>query len=284
MNVTSMARGTALAAACALLVPAGAQAAGTSVVAGPLKAKGYDLTISGSGSSLAIMAAKTSGGSTQMHTWSFTGAKVSAKGIKASLGRYGKIDLRFSGGRSGRGVVPKGCTGTPGKTTVGTMKGSLKLKLDSTFFKTVSAKQLKGQLAKSGKLDCGSGTGKETTGTTLSVTDAGSVDMLMLSISKVGSSVQQMMMRTDDRTASAPASITHMIMAKAPASGLTAAGDLSSATAQAAGPFLTGSLSFTGEPMAGMATGTVSGTFAGKFDSIGTQTLPADATAILMQH
>jgi hypothetical protein len=67
--------------------------------------------------------------------------------------------------------------------------------------------------------------------------------------------------------------------------GLTAASDLSSASAPAVGPFLTGTLGFAGEPTTGMSTpGTITGDFAARFDSIGSQSLPAGTAATLMRR
>jgi hypothetical protein len=68
------------------------------------------------------------------------------------------------------------------------------------------------------------------------------------------------------------------------ASGLDAAGDNSTAKVTGAGPFLGGTLSFDGEPMGSMASGTVSGDLVAKFDSIGSQSLPAGNDAMLMQR
>ena len=76
----------------------------------------------------------------------------------------------------------------------------------------------------------------------------------------------------------------HVITAGTGASGLHASPDLQNASAPAAGPFLLGQLAFAGTSMGEMATGTISGDFAAKFDSIGQQWLPEGTDAILMQH
>jgi hypothetical protein len=91
-------------------------------------------------------------------------------------------------------------------------------------------------------------------------------------------------MRNDAAATTAPATVFHLISARTAASGLTAAGDLSSASAPAAGPFLSGTLSFTGQPMGTMASGTISGNLVAKFDSIGAQSLPAGNDGMLMQQ
>src|SRR3954452_14277733 len=153
----------ATAASALLAAPAGAWAAGSTVVAGPLKAKGYDITLTatdnGASDSFGVTAIKTSGGSSQMHSWSFAGGvAVSVKGgkatIKGSLGRYGAINASVRAGGAGRGVVPKGCTGTAGSARTGRLTGATRLVLDSTFFKTLTPKALKAQIVAGGSLTC----------------------------------------------------------------------------------------------------------------------------------
>ncbi|HWH92355.1 MAG TPA: hypothetical protein VNT03_00720 [Baekduia sp.] len=285
----------AAAAATALLTaPAGASAAGSTVVAGPLKAKGYDITLSatdgGASDSFAIAATKTNGASTQMHSWSFgSGVAVTVKGgkatIKGSLGRYGAIKATIQAGAAGKGFVPKGCTGTPGSTRVGKLTGSTKLVLDTTFFKTLKPKALKAQVLTGGSLTCAGGAQpQQGRGLMLTHSADGADGQLMLSIVKDGGKVTQMAMRTDTPSATAPASVFHMITATAGASGLNAAADLSTATAAAAGPFLSGTLSFSGTPSGTMASGTLAGDFTAKFDSIPAFAPAAGADAMLMQQ
>lgn len=289
------------AATCAAvgLTPASALAAG-SVVVGPLQVKGYQLTVSasdgGSADSLSVNATKTSGKSTQMHTWSFDqGVSVSVSAakatIKGSLGRYGSINASVAGGRTAKGVVPKGCKGKAGSVRTGKLAGTAKLALDSSFFKTVSFKGAKAQLLKGGKLDCsgagngGSGTpGGSASGLTFSSTVDGDAGQLMVSATKQGAKVDQQVMRMDTATATAPASVMHMISAETGASGLDAAADLSTASLAGAGPFLSGTLTFAGEAMGDMATGETGGQLTAKFDSIGAQPVPAGTSAMLMRR
>jgi hypothetical protein len=294
MNRYSMAAG--LAAVAALAVPTAAQAAGT-LVAGPVKAKGYAVTITatdGSSDTMSVNAVKRSGGSLQMHSWSFsTGVKVTIKGAKAtlkgSLGRYGKIDARVSAGRKAAGTVPAGCTGKPGSARKGKLTGRTKLVLDTTFFKTLAPKSMPAQLLKAGTLDCSGsggngGGGTPQSGLTLMSSATDAAGQLMVNVAKTGDKVTQTVMRMEAAAASAPASAMHMITASTGPSGLNAAGDLSSASAPAAGPFLSGQLAFAGEPSGTMAMGTMTGDFAAEFDSIGTQRLPEDNDAMLMQR
>ena len=278
-------------AATLLAAPAGALAKGT-VIAGPVKAKGYSLTLTATDSgtdSLLVSAVRSAGGSQQSHSWSFTGATVTVKGaaatIKGSLGRYGSINAKVRATRSGKGVLPSGCVGKPGSVRTGTLAGKTKLVLDSTFFKTVKPKHVKAQIIKAGKLECsatgGAGDGK---GLMLSSTAESAEGTLTVSVVKSGSHVTQTVMRSDDPAATAPASVFHVITASTGESGLHAADDLQNASAPAAGPFLLGQLAFAGAPMGQMATGTISGDFAAKFDSIGQQWLPDGNDAILMRR
>jgi hypothetical protein len=289
-------RTSALAAVCAaglLSAPAAANAAAPTVVAGPLKVKDYDMTVIGThGSpSLSVMFTRTSGEATQSHMYSFAaGAKVKAKGakasIKADLGAYGTIALktsRLSGSR--KGVVPKGCTGTAGKSRSGTLAGSFKLVADSTYFMTVSAKKLKGQVLKGGKLECGSTGGTPTKRPAMLTANLDTPGgMLMFSASKAADgAVTQQAMRMDDEAATAPASIMHMISAPGAAAAFSPSADLTSATGSAVTPFFSGAFTFAGESMGTMSMGTLSGDLAAKFDSIGTQEIAAGSPdAMLM--
>lgn len=283
----------ATAAAALLSLPALASAAGTpTVVAGPLKAKGYNITLTatdgGAADTFGIDATKTSGGSTQMHSWSFgSGVNVSIKGgkatIKGSLGKYGKVNATLKAGGASKGSLPKGCTGTAGTQRSGTLTGKSSFSLDTTFFKTIKPKALKGQILVGGDITCGAKQPQSTSGLTLSLPGDGSAGSTMVTVSKTDGKVSQMAMNSEDQAATAPASVFHMIMASTGASGLDAAADLSTATAPAAGPFLSGTLSFAGTPAGDtMATGTASGNFTAKFDSIAPFTVPAGATAMLM--
>ena len=280
----------AAAAATGLLAaPATALAADSSIVAGPVKLKGYDVTMtatdSGASDSFAVIANKKAGKSYQMHMWSFTsGINVSVKGakatIKGNLGAFGKVNAKINAGAKAGTGVPKGCKGTGGSARKGTMTGKTKIALDTTYFKTWAPKALKAMIVQGGKFDCSGGT--KTPGTAKGLTLMSSTtgdDSLMVSITKEGGSVFQQVM--NNKTVGS-ASVMHIINAETGAAGLEAASDLSTAKASGVSPFLTGTLSFTGEPMGTMASGTVSGDFAAKFDSIGTQKLPEGNDAMLM--
>jgi hypothetical protein len=284
----------AVAATGVLAAPTSALAAGESIVAGPLKVKGYDLTLTatdaGNGDSFGITAVKSSGKAMQMHSWSFaSGVSVSVKGAKATikgrLGRYGAIAATINAGGKAVGRVPAGCTGTAGIGRSGKLTGKTTLKLDTTFFKTVAPKSLKAEILSGGKLECGGGgTTPDSTGLMLTSSVETADGQMLVSILKDGGTVHQNVMRTDTASATAPASVMHMITVETAAAGLDAAGDLATATAAGAAPFLTGKLSFAGEPMGTMASGTISGDFTAKFDSIGAFTPAAGTDAMLMQR
>ena len=288
-------RTSALAAACAaglLTVPAAASAAAPTVVAGPLQVKDYAMTLVAThGSpSLSVMFSRTSGTASQTHMYSFpAGATVKVKGakasIKADLGAYGAIDLkvkRLGGARAG--VVPKGCTGSTGKSRAGTFAGSFRLVADSTYFATVSAKKLEGQVLKSGKLECGSTGTPSQRPTTLTANLDTPAGMLMFTASRAADgSVIQQAMRMDDEAATAPATIMHLISAPGAAPAFAPSPDLTSATGAAISPFFSGAFTFAGEAMGTMSMGTLSGDLAARFDSIGTQAIAAAGPdAILM--
>jgi hypothetical protein len=239
----------------------------------------------GSTDSLGVMFSRTAGKASQLHSYSFSqGVTVKATGksasIKANLGRYGKIDLKLGGvGAAKRGVVPKGCTGTTGKSRAGTLRGRFKLVADSTYFKTVSAKSLKGQLLRGGSLKCdGSSGGPESKApTTLNATLQQPAGMLMFTALKAADgAVTQQAVRMDTAAATAPASIMHMISAPGGAAAFAPSADLSSATGNAVSPFFTGAFTFASEmAMGSSAMGKLSGDLVAAFDSIGAQPIAA---------
>ncbi len=276
---TRLLAGAALVTALALPTAAHAQ---TSVVGGPLKVKDYEMTVVGNGGgakdSLTVLFSRTSGASSQQHMYSFDrGVTVTPTSIKGSLGRFGGIDLKLAGAHSGRGSVPAGCTGKPGRTRRGTLTGSFRLVADTTYFGTVGARSLAGLSTKGGSLRCSGGTGSMPGGAggglTLSLSQQTPGGMFTFTATKD----QQSAMRMDDASSTAPAQIMHMISARDRGKGL----DLrSGGYVGAAGirPFLGGSDSFTAEGPG--ATGTLAGTLAAEFDSIGAIAVKGDASII----
>jgi hypothetical protein len=263
--------GAALTAA--LTLPAVAHA-DSSVVGGPLKVRDYQMSVIGSDGakdSLSIVFSRTSGGSSQQHMYLFdSGVTVTPTSIKGSLGRYGAIDLKLSGARSAKSSVPAGCTGDPGTTKRGTLKGSLRLVADSSYFRTVTAKSLPGMASVGGSIRCdggasgGPGAGTGAAGgpmVTVSKTDGGG----MFTFSATAKAQSAMVM--DDAAQTAPAQIMHIISAQ----GAGLKGD----SVPGISPFIGGAGTFSGS-----VSGTLSGDLTAKFDSIGPVAVEGDATRI----
>ena len=291
-------------AAGALLIPSAASADAL-VSAGPVKVRDYQMTVmasDGKSDSLIVMFRRPDGKASQTHMYSFAkGVAVKVSGnlgsatVKGNLGRFGAVNLKLRGAGPVKSYgVPKGCSGKGSKGRAGTLAGSLQLVADSTYFKTVSKKQLKAQAFKTGAFTCGGdtgGTGGGGTGgsgdTMLSAFPEAGADTLTVSATKAADgSVTQQVMRMDDSAATAPASIMHHITVPAAASAFTVADGLASATLTGASRFLTGAATFTSEGDAGtVASGTLAGNLVAKFDSIGDVALTAGGpSATLMRR
>lgn len=278
-NTPRLIAGAAVAAA--LAIPATAQAE-TTLIAGPLKVRDYQMQVLGTDAAkdtVSVMFSRGSGASRQMHMYSFVdGATVTPTSITASLGRYGSIKLRLSGARSGKGIVPAGCTGSAGTTKNGTMSGSLRFAAGDSYFKTVTASKLKGTAMTGGNMRCQSDGGGSAGGAggaegqSLTVTQMDGATMTMFRATAEG----QTAMRSEDAAATAPASVMHMISAEG--NGLQVSGGGASATVPAIGPFLRGTGTFTGEPYPGGAFGELGGGLVAHFDGIGDVSFSGDAT------
>lgn len=270
---------TAAALAAALAVPTAASAA-SSVVAGPVKVRDYEMTLVGSDGakdSLTIMFSKNAGKSNQMHMYSFaSGVKVTPTSISGKLGSYGALNLKLTGATTAKGTVPKGCTGKPGSTKRGTMAGSFRLVADRTYFKTVTAKRMPGSVSTGGTIKCDGTAGPGGSprpgqgGPTLTLTRQTPDGMVTFSATKSSQSA----MRMDEASKTAPATVMHMISAQG--NGLAVDG-ATAATAKGISPFLRGTGSFDGERAGSMATGTLGGNLSAAFDSIGAIKLDGDA-------
>ena len=125
----------ALCAGLALFaIPSTAGAA--TIVAGPLKVRGYQMSIvasdAGKKPNLQVMFARSKKKSSQSHLYSFDKrVRVNGNSIRASLGRFGVINLRFQSLRTlkRKGKLPTGCKGRLGRTKVGVMRGKLRFQL-----------------------------------------------------------------------------------------------------------------------------------------------------------
>jgi hypothetical protein len=288
--------------ACAL-APATASAA-PSLTAGPVPYKSYQLsfTLSKSGAkyNLGVMMNRSAAGgkSTQLHMWSFPlsakAVKLTAKGatIKTGkeLGRYGSINMTIAAGKPKSTVLP--CFVKAFTQRKGTLAGKLRLTLDGGYFKKVSKSTLPAGITATlpaVKPNCGTGGGNG------GGQNAGSLrlfgmepDGVMFTATRdAKGTVNHSAFISETGTTIAPASsIMHMINATAPAAGLEAAADNSTATLAFASPFLAGNLAFTS--MEGMnspqsAMGDLAGSLQIKFDSPGARTITALANASLQR-
>ena len=290
----------ALAAGAAVLaVPAVASAApAPTVAAGPVKVKAYSMSVVASKGSLSVLLSRRAGTSTQTHIYSAAQGvavkvdKALTKGtVTAPLGAMGSVKLKLRGtGALRKGAVPKGCTGTPGKSRAGTLTGTFRLKADGgRYFGTIKKGKLPAQVIKGGKLNCqssGGGTpapGGNAGSTLLSRSITEGDQLTSFSAIRQGGKVTESVTHIDSRTATAPLSVIHSISAPAPSSAFSTAGDLSSANVQGAGRFITGSLAFTAENAFGTtATGTATGSLAAQFDPLGALSLTGgDSPTIL---
>ena len=270
----------------ALVVPTSAQAAGT-MVAGPVKVRGYDMSVlgsdQGSKDSVSVLFARRSGKSSQTHMYTFDkGVKVTKTSISGSLGRFGSINLKLRDARAlKRAKLPKGCTGVVGKTKSGSLRGKFRFVADTTYFRTVNAKKLPAVASTSGKLDCsGSGDGAGGDGggggaggepmLTHTKTDGGA----MFSLTATRKSITAM--QVEDANHTAPARVMHMISASGPSLAVGPGG--ATATVQRVSPFVAGQGAFTADFAASAtATGTLAGDLVARFDSIGSITASGDA-------
>ena len=99
-------------------------------------------------------------------------------------------------------------------------------------------------------------------------------EMTTYSAMRRNGTVSQSVMRMDDKAATAPVQVMHMI--SVPGGAFDVAGDLSSASVTGAGPFLTGRLAFAADSAFGSgAVGTATGDLVAKFDPLGPISLTA---------
>jgi hypothetical protein len=265
-----------------------------------VKVKDYQMTLSvaksGAAYSLTVMMNRTAAGgkSSQFHIWSFPlsgkAVKLTGKTFKVDtgteLGRYGKVKLTLGQTAVSRSNLP--CFGTL-STRRGAVTGSVKLSLDSAYFKNVTKRPTKAGIAGTlpkPKPNCGVNQGGANGGQsgllTLSAFPAGGAleGGVMVSASKDSKgAVSQSATMMASGTEIAPASsVMHFVSAQVGADGLVAADDLATASMAFASPFLAGNLAFTameGTNTPANAFGDLSGSLQVKFDSPGVQTVTA---------
>jgi hypothetical protein len=284
-----------VATAVAALVPAssaGAPAAASATLfTTPFVYKGYSWSLvasnTGGKSSLLISATKHAGGATQTHIYTFQSGvsftaspTLSSANLVAHLGQYGTIRARFrgAGALTLRGLPPP-CKGPKFSSRAGSLSG-FAFVADTTFFKRVAKAPVAatvGRLGAGVQLNCG-GPVKPPTGALSLSGSATTGGIVSVSATKTAAgAVTQSVSVFEEQAKTAPATVFHTITTPAPTGSFTAAPDLSSASVNAVGPFLSGTLSFTASGASGnTAAGTLSGNYTAKFDVIGPQS-PAAA-------
>ncbi len=283
----------AIAAPLVLLLAPTAAMAGTrkvGIVSSPVRvARGYSLLLVAGGKDIAVTLEKTKRGSTQEYIVSGTHARTTVGGslgsgkVDAKLGNYGSVHLRFSpgGGRS-IGAPPKCRLVHPGRFVAGQLTGTLKLKIGSHRF---SVSRLAAKAIKGATLNCVKPPEHPEHGLMLSqFAVPGSLGTASMAWDKNAKGRLFELATLSQGTSTDPGSLLAFIYAKAPGSALTAAKNLSSAQARAAGPYLKGSVKFaqtlpTGT--ANIAQGAITGGFWMDYDLLGIQQLPDPSQGIL---
>jgi hypothetical protein len=204
--------------------------------------------------------------------------------IKGDLGKYGRIDLKFSPGERSRATP--GCPGPFLFQHSGTLTGRFHFVSGSSYFKTINRSSLPADTATVKKApSCKPPSKNQSRGTSLDVDSLGSqgsgtfIDFNIERDLK-GQLVEQFLI-LDASQARAGVMIAHAIdRAKLPASAFRNTADLSSANAVASGQFMSGSVNFTSIAKYGnSASGTVSGSITANFDGLGSVTVPQGTTS-----
>jgi PKD repeat protein len=291
-----------LSCACAVIAPSAASAADTFTVPGATsvsftgpKVRGYQLSGYGAsrkkkGSFSATFFKKATKAS-QSHGYSFSkGVTVKANGslssgaLKAKLGSSGSIAMNFHATKGLRTIaLSKGCTGKKTRSRRGVLEGRLKLKIDKSFFKTVSLGSVPATLLVSSTQKCTSTTGggkPATPAASLNSYAAGAAGFTAVK-AKSGKVYESVTMA---KTSGGKSSYHSITVSGLPGSTLSVAGDASKATVKGSGP-ITGSATFAASDYYdGGASGRISGTLAAHFDSIGTVKLfPGSAQGFLQK-
>lgn len=288
---------TAVLASLALAATAAAAKPAPLLVGGPIQVKGYTLTVQvvkrasrgGKPVTLVLFLEREIGQARQLHVYTFalpastyrtTGGTLKLD-TKDTLGTYGKIVLTFSGVSSNE--LPAGCEGSSVSTQKGTLAGrpGLKLKLDDTFFKTVERRSIPAFALSASGVTCGTTDTDPAKGLVLSSTAIVNDEILSFSATRgEDGKVLQDFGVVEPTSRTAPAAINHSAHVLTDGSTVAAADDLSSASATAAGPFVSGAIAYAAlTPIAdGSTTGQLTGEVTAAFDSIGPRSVGANAT------
>lgn len=289
----------ALVATAACATPAVAADRTRTLVAGPIRHRGHQVSLiasDGPRDSLVVWLHRRAGRSELTHMFTFNrGVNVTSRGnaprIVARLGRYGTVRLTLRGMRARRGVVPPGCSGVASRAMVGTLRGRLDLRLGKPF-KRISARSLRGARMGRSTIECGGATDPSAelqSGTVLTATDrVGGEQERMLMVAAIrdrDGRVTLQGVHLDQRPAVAPASIGRIATVPVSASAFKVAPSLTDATVVGSGPFMSGTLRFTATtPGTSPVFGTVGGTFAVRLPGLGVQRLSDEAHATLIRR
>jgi hypothetical protein len=257
--------------------------------AGPVAVHGYAMTLAvqtfGGVASLDVTFTKRGGGVTQTHTYTFSRhVRLSAAQdlrtgrLRARLDGLGAIDLRFR--RTGAIHQTKRdptCLGPKPRQRLGRLTGTLRFKVDTTFFRTVTAHRMRGSLTRIPKgVHCTGAIPFESAPPGLTLF-SGDQQNTMLQVLRLPDGRSR---QTYSVTGRKPEAV-HTLTATGPVGSFT--GDRNAATVTGAAPTFTGTFSYTatGQLFGPVPSteGTTAGDLTASFDSIGPQRVPPDDQA-----
>lgn len=243
-------RALPICAALLVAAPAGATAASTATT--PIlvgvggKVKHYTVTFQAGPQSASVSFTRKSGHSTQSHALSSTsvGIPYTTKGLAsatltASFGAHGSAKLKFKATGKQRRILPKGCTGKASPGRSGVLTGTLKLKLDHSYFHTIIRKRMTADLLRPGAFSCGTSGGFGGR-SVLAANIQGGFGHVNVNVSKFPHG--RVFESFGLTTLGLNFSLSHSILAQAPRSYLTAGPKLRTVTIRGLRPFLGGTL------------------------------------------
>lgn len=255
--------------------------------------KHYAVSFTGGNQSASVAFVRTRGKATQVHTMSALGAgavrysataSLSKASLSTSLGSRGKIKIAFHATGRAHKQLPKGCTGRADTVRTGVITGTIRVKMDRHFFKTVTRKRLPAILAKSGNFFCGGGGGfggRTRLGLTVPSPAAATLGGLFERLGTSSALENVSYLQTGPHW-----EIAHTINETVARSSLTATKNLATVTARGRGPWLAGTLRFRGTGPIGSANraGSIgTSSFVATFDSIGRKRFRTGTAASALQ-
>ncbi len=221
----------------------------------------FNLDQNGDGTwSLSVRLGRTAGNTTELHQYGF---QLAASSVTAAddlstltldtgsqLGQFGAIKLTFANpGSLAQATAPAGCTTGNWQTRAGTLTGSVSFVADSSYFKTIVEKSLPADLTANTSgtpANCGAGPPTCAHGSSLSASTGQGSPIVYASGGQHALSGNFSLFEFLSQQVG-PAAIAHILIeGNLPASDLTVAPDLSTATVTTSGAkSFTGSLSFT---------------------------------------